>query len=417
MSLISCGSKKNVEVNIGKGWSKNSVNVVKFRKNSLVTHGNYQFAAYYNNDAQVVVAKRKLNSSEWEVHNTNFTGNANDAHNCISIMTDGDGYLHLSWDHHNNTLHYARSLKPLDLEFGAMQPMTGKYEDAVTYPEFYKLANGNLIFCYRYGGSGRGNMVMNAYDTKMQQWQQLHDNLIDGEGNRNAYWQMCTDTKGNIHVSWTWRETWLVETNHDICYAMSPDGGKTWQKSTGEAYRLPITKQTAEIAWKVPQSSNLMNQTSMCADADGNPYIVNYWNADSITQYKVVYHKQGTWHIIDSNLRNEDFNLAGGGTKSIPISRPEILVDNHIHFIYRDEARGNKVSMATYHQKQQQWQVQDVSATSVGQWEPSIDSELWKTQQRLHIFMQQVSQIDGEGKNDTIQPTWVKVLEVNDMPN
>ena len=45
----------------------------------------------------------------------------------------------------------------------------------------------------------------------------------------------------------------MVETNHDLCYARSLDGGKTWQRSDGTAYQLPITAATAEIAWKIPQ--------------------------------------------------------------------------------------------------------------------------------------------------------------------
>jgi hypothetical protein len=67
--------------------------------------------------------------------------------------------------------------------------------------------------------------------------------------------------------TWVWRETWDVATNHDICYAKSVDGGKTWQKSGGEKYELPITAASAEYACRVPQKSELINQTSMCVDS------------------------------------------------------------------------------------------------------------------------------------------------------
>jgi hypothetical protein len=33
---------------------------------------------------------------------------------------------------------------------------------------------------------GNGNLVVNSYDTSTQQWTRLHDNLISGEGLRNA---------------------------------------------------------------------------------------------------------------------------------------------------------------------------------------------------------------------------------------
>ena len=58
--------------------------------------------------------------------------------------------------------------------------------------------------------------------------------LLDGQGQRNAYWQVAIDPQGSVHLSWVWRETPDVATNHDLGYAKSTDGGLTWQTSTGE---------------------------------------------------------------------------------------------------------------------------------------------------------------------------------------
>jgi hypothetical protein len=133
------------------------------------------------------------------------------------------------------------------LELSEEQSMTGNDEAKVTYPEFHNLSNGKLLFCYRSGASGRGNMVVKSYDVKTQKWTPLQHNLINGENQRSAHWQMCVGKKG-IYMSWVWRESWDVSTNHDICYAFSADGGQTWEKSTGEKYNLPLTKTSAEIA-------------------------------------------------------------------------------------------------------------------------------------------------------------------------
>lgn len=127
--------------------------------------------------------------------------------------------------------------------------------------------------------SGEGNLVMNRYDLKTRRWSRLHSVLIDGQGKRNAYWQLCVGNDGTIHLSWVWRESWLVETNHDLCYARSRDGGLTWEKSDGEPYALPITADNAEYACRIPQNSELINQTGMTADGDGHPYIATYWRA------------------------------------------------------------------------------------------------------------------------------------------
>jgi hypothetical protein len=99
-----------------------------------------------------------------------------------------------------------------------------------------------LIFLYRDGSSGNGNLVMNRYDVKTAKWFRVQRNMIDGESTRNAYWQAFVDQQGTIHLSWVWRETPDVISNHDVCYAKSIDKGKTWQKTTGEKYRLPITQ-------------------------------------------------------------------------------------------------------------------------------------------------------------------------------
>lgn len=162
-------------------------------------------------------------------------------------------------------------------------------ESHVTYPEFHSLPEGDLIFAYRDGESGSGNMVLNRYATESRRWERIHDILIDGEGKRNAYWQMCTSPDGRIHLSWVWRETWLVETNHDLAYAVSDDGGKTWRRSDG--------------GWKMEQVGP----------------------------------------------RSFPFSLSGGGTKMIPISRPQIVADNNsVFFIFPEDTwKGHKIVSPT----------------------------------------------------------------------
>lgn len=407
---------QNIKISTaGQGWAENSVNTVVFRKNSLTTHGNTQFIAFYNDQGEVVVGKRKLNDSEWETQSTNLKGNAKDAHCSISIMTDGEGYLHISWGHHGDPLKYAISKAPLSLEFMPPQAMTHLNESNVTYPEFFKLANGNLIFMYRDGSSGRGNLALNIYDTASKTWKQLHSNLIDGEKQRNAYWQSFIDQQGTIHVSWVWRETPDVATNHDMCYARSKDGGLTWEKSNGEKYILPIQAKNAENAYKIPQKSELMNQTSMFADAKGRPYIATYWrNQDSdIPQYRIIYKLKNEWKSQNLGFRKTPFTLGGVGTKRVPISRPQVVgaYKNGAILIFRDEERDSKVSLAiNKNLKKQKWVLKDVLNENVGSWEPSFDTELWKQKSILSIFVQKSNQADLEGITQTpSQP--VRVLD------
>ena len=376
-----------------------------FRGSSVVTHGDMQYVAYYDPEGCVMLAKRKHGSDDWTVRRSQYKGNVNDGHNVISIGVDGNGVLHASFDHHGNPLRYCRGVAPGSLELGELEPMTGEDEQDVTYPEFYSMPDGDLIFAYRSGASGRGNLVLNRYSAAERKWSRVQDVLVDGENERNAYWQLFVDPSGKIHLSWVWRETWLVETNHDMCYAVSEDGGRTWLRSEGTEYVLPITMATAEVAWHIPQKSELINQTSMTADKDGRPYIATYWrDADSDTpQYRLVWHDGKEWRMDIVGNRAVPFSLAGGGTKMIPISRPRIVSDGtDAYFIFRDMERGGKVSVAhTPEIGRKGWTVSDVTDFSVEAWEPSLDINLWNRDSRLDIFVQTSYQGDGEKVADS----------------
>lgn len=411
---------KTTVTSVAEGWANNSVNAVVFRKNSLVTYKDTQYIAFYDNDRYVIVGKRRSGAGKWEIRKSQYQGNAADAHNMISLMVDDNGYLHLAWDHHNNPLRYCRSAQPGSLELTDKMPMTGKVENKVSYPEFYKLPSGDLIFLYRDGGSGQGNLVINSYSIRTKQWRQLYSNLINGQGQRSAYWQACVDTKGTIHLSWVWRETPDVASNHDMCYARSTDYGKTWEKSTGEKYQIPVSASTAEYAFKVPQKSELINQTSMVADAAGHPYIATYWRDSGllVPQYRIIYKDGSQWISRNPGFRKTTFSLSGGGTKAIPVSRPQIITWQSgktlsAALIFRDEERGSKASAAiTTDISKGNWKVIDLTTTSVGSWEPSYDTELWKDKGILNLFIQKVEQLDAEGKAN-VAPQMVQVLEWN----
>jgi len=403
---------------VAKGWSGNSVNAVVFRKNSLVTYKDIQFIAFYNQEGKLIIGKRKLHSSTWDLVVTSFTGNIHDAHNSISIMVDGDGYLHVAWDHHGNALNYSRSVEPCSLHLTGKISMTGQHESNVTYPEFYKMPKGDLVFLFRDGKSGKGNLVFNYYEVKTKTWKQRNAGLIDGEGLQNAYWQACVDHSGTIHISWVWRSSPDVASNHDLCYARSMDGGLTLEKSTGEKYILPLTAQNAEYVIRIPENSELINQTSMTTDEAGHPFIATYWRSiDSVVpQYHVLYNTGKGWKEINTGLIKTPFTLSGTGTKKIPVSRPQILVSGKgtktgIRLIYRYKERGDKVSIAECKDiSGNQWKISDLTGFGVDEWEPSFDTELWKDRKQLDIFVQKVKQVDAEGIAPS-HPEMVYVLE------
>ena len=414
LTLSACSPRVR-EFRLGEGYAATSVNAAVFRAASVTSDSQYQFAAWYAPDGTVMVARRELApESGWVVQATDLTGNCADAHNVISLGLDGAGYLHVSWAQHGVPLRYARSRTPYRADF----EVTGQMVDAdlerhVTYPEFRRFSDGDLLFAYRDGSSGNGDLVLNRYDVQQGRWERIQSKLIDGQRQRNAYWQMYMDAQDVIHLSWVWRETWNVETNHDLCYAASRDGGQTWQRSDGTPYALPITLETAEVAWEVPQGSELINQTSMTADPQGHPCIATYWRAqgDSIPQYRLVRHDGRAWSAAQVGTRRTPFSLSGGGTKSIPISRPQIVTDGRrTMLIYRDEERGSRVSFAQS-RGLRRWRVRDLTQDPVDAWEPSLDYERWKREGVLDLFVQRVGQGDGE-KTVDLPPQTVRILEI-----
>ena len=97
-------------------------------------------------------------------------------------------------------------------------------------------------------------------------------------------------------------------------------------------------------------------------------------------------------------LRTTPFSLKGGGTKMIPMARPRIVVDGgEIFYVFRDEERGSIVSLAhATDVANSKWSISDLTDFAVDAWEPSHDTELWKSRKRLHLFVQHAKQGDGE---------------------
>ena len=381
---------------IGKGYATTGVNVAIFRMSSLVSFENTQYAAFYDESGRMVLAKRQLGAETWETQVSPYSGHVRDAHNSISLGVDGKGVLHVSWDHHNNPLNYCRSVAPGSLQLTERLAMTGR-ESSVCYPQFYPLPGGDLLFLYRTGGSGRGDLMMSRYDVRNGRWVEVPcPKVIDGEGQRNAYWQTAVNAQnGVIHLTWCWREAKGnvgVESNHDICYARSEDGGRTWLRSNGVAYAMPITVGNAEVVAPVPQRSCLMNMTSMALDSRGRPFTANYWRpaGAAIEQMFLVYYDGMKWQtrrITDRTSHPVDVTKSGG----ISLSRPLVLLDrwDRAYVVFRDAARGSMITLAASADADyKEWTLRDLTAESVGDWEPTHDPMLWNRKNQLHLLVQ-----------------------------
>jgi rhamnogalacturonyl hydrolase YesR len=363
---------------------------------------------------------RALGSDEWKAHRTQYRAEVADAHRSISLAVDGSGLLHVAWDHHDDPLRYARAVAPGSLDLGEKTVMTGRHENRVTYPQFFRLPDGDLLFLYRDGEVGSGALVLNRFSVRTGRWSQVQESLIDGEGKRSPYWGMAVDAAGGLHLAWMWRDSADAATNHDLAYARSTDGGTTWTRSDGSPYQLPITAATAEYAARIPPASNLMNPPSIAADGQGRPCIATYWSPvpGAPPRFHVVRREANLWAVIAGPARSTTFSLVGTGTKRPPISRAALLVESAsgpVHLVYRDDLRGGRVVLASLDRVSSgTWREVELTGEPVGAWEPACDPMAWKRFGQIHMLLQNVTQLDGsDRKAAAVPPTPIGSLIVS----
>ncbi len=271
----------------------------------LLTVGRFQYTVYWDADRVFVLARRDLRDNRIQtLRLPKFTLSSNDRHRntCLGV-SQADGRLHLSWDHHNNQLRYAKSRAgflskpPPQLsadEIGPAEPMLAdpKLESRVTYPRFFNGRDGNLFLVYRVGASGKGDLYLHRYAPTTAAWTRV-GMLFASRGtygpwkdskSRCAYLHdLVFDGRNRLHASWVYRETgasWA--SNHDLHYAYSDDQGRTWQNNAGAkiadlAEGDPIELDDPGIVvCEIPVYSWLMNAGCLALDAHNRPHVLTY---------------------------------------------------------------------------------------------------------------------------------------------
>ncbi|GMU22062.1 MAG: hypothetical protein AMXMBFR13_21500 [Phycisphaerae bacterium] len=104
----------------------------------LLTHGQRQYVAYYDEQRRMTVAARDLSGDRWErVRLPSRVGW--DSHNSIVMAVDDAGDLHLAGNMHGVPLVYFRTRRPGDIgSLERVEQMVGRDEQRVTYPRFLR---------------------------------------------------------------------------------------------------------------------------------------------------------------------------------------------------------------------------------------------------------------------------------------
>lgn len=392
-------------VPLGDAWATNSINTVIFRHYGLLTVGGQQIAAFYRDRHTLRLVLRDLASGRIRQSDLKGTYGVDDAHNTISIGVDRLGYLHLAYNHHATRLHYRRSRAPFSItDWTDELSMTGVREDELTYPTFIvSPVDASLLFLYRDGLSGKGQACFKRYVTADQTWHDIEPCVLSGAEQRpwtsSPYWNHpATDSQGKIHLSFVWRTYPLAGQKHlnnlGVDYAVSGDNARTWESSGQYKYRLPITQTNAETIFASPVGSNLINQTSMDVDSRGHPHVAYYVDdAEGVPQYQHLWFDGRSWHQTAISHRSTPFDLVGGGSLQLPISRPEILIDraDRVYFIFRADLTGNRMSVVRLSPPRyspEQAEARVLWAVPLGHAEPIVDRLRWRTTGTLSMLIQ-----------------------------
>lgn len=417
-----------------------SINTVNFVHNALHTENGQQFIAYYYrhatnpgdpNNNRIVIARRDIHTNNWQMFFTTFTANAiTDGHDVAAFGIDGDGYMHLSWGMHGDAFHYAKSTTPVfgtnAIVFGPDTSMTGR-ENSVTYPQWLRLPDGDLLYLFREGASGNGDTFLNRYYVLSQTWSNVHISgstqspFLKGTGwnpNYNAYPNMPQlDDDGNFYLIWTWRyqsdspagESGY-QTNHDFDYAHSTNGGLTWLRQNGVPYALPISEfgengnpdTMAEKILSIPEGYSLINQAGMYLDQNNSPVLATWWAPGTATnnfrrQYMVSFRDpNGVWQVRQvSNRTNDPTGTKYNESFVRNLGRPVIVCDQEGRLIvlYRDNFNSNGLTIVhslPYARDPQRtnWTTIDLTTANLGNYEPVIDESRWELDNQLHIVYQ-----------------------------
>jgi|GEM_PF-52784 len=360
----------------------------------LTTYDGRQYYAYWTHAGKLVVAARDLPDGEWSQHHTDVEIGVRDGHWTPALGIGPDGHVFVCYNTRGSRPTWRRSTRPADVSaFGPERNgMTGQNEDGANYPEFARLNDGTLLFGYRQGGSGNGDWMLNRWNSDAGTWEPLHHPLILGEyagETYNAYpWNLVQSNDGVLHYFFCWRGTGGVQTNQQLSYARSPDGGETWTRSDGTPYELPITKGAVEVVDPIEPDSNLINQGwSAYHPETDEPHVAYY--RDDAEGHTQIFHaslSDGDWEIEAATDRQTNINLGGGGVVASPIGRMGIVVgdDGDVHIVTRDFQRGSWPLLVE--KRDGEWETSILYKRNMTWSDLHIDPERWR-QDRVLSFV------------------------------
>ena len=407
-----------------------NINGRSFQQHAVYTFNGWQYATCYDANRNVVLGRRELPDGDWElIRFLDYQITSSDAHNVTVLgICEGDGTLHLAFDHHAHDLNYrvsepgvATSPESVTWDASLFGPVTdnlgsvGKLT-SVTYPRFFNAPNGNLMLYYRYRGSGNGDGFIQEYDATSHDWTPGLGKFIGSTGtyngarstnstSRNPYLNGIYYAGERIHVTWGWRESsGGAAYNHGLNYAYSDDHGRTWFNNAGT--QIGTTNSTiitidspGLIVADIPQNEGLSNQYTSWFYPDGRAHVIVERNNFYEHHFRTA---DGRWDF-------EVLDFEG--------SRPDMVgdVNGDLFLVYTAEDR-LKIAKGVRNAAGDSWTWKQIysraDATEIG--EGLIDRGRWEADGILSVYGQEqpATQLDyGSGTMIDGMPAPVHVID------
>lgn len=208
-----------------------------------------------------------------------------DAHRNPTLALDEHGFLHVFYGSHGHPTHVLRSQRPHDLS--AWEAVSDLPEPHTSYPQPWLVSPGQIMVSYRQAPGWNCTTTTDGGRTWCEPVNIVNFGCPDdahGCAECSIYAVSIAESAGErrkVHLAWSrlgggtpeevaTKHLWARRYN--VYYAWTGDGGRTWHRSDGSDYSLPIGEDTAEKLYDCGQRGVWLKDIQL--DAAGRPLIL-----------------------------------------------------------------------------------------------------------------------------------------------
>lgn len=390
---------------VGPAWASSSINTPAYRQQPvLATDDGGSVVGFY--DDQGVACLSSLGPDGTPRARVRMLPRLQesllgDGHCTISLGMDAGGSVHAVFGAHGNLPLVAR-VAPVLLQAGAGESdvVATPGLEPITYPALIRVGE-ELQLWFR--ADPQSEIRRCRFELSSGVWGPDEVMLQPGPGETVYMNQLAVDGT-RLALSWMLRlpSTDGSVRNQGLWLLVSADGGASWRDRSGQAQALPASRPAGALVVDLPPERQSLNQTASCFGPDGTLYLTLYAR-DEAGRHQVwlATLAPGAAALVVEPVSDNatSFDLAGGGTLVLPLSRPQVVASvDAVHVVYR--LRGQVVLASRAVAPGSAWQRRPFDFGDLGVWEPSLGGDHWRRWQRLVVYLQSTRQ----GPRDTASP-------------